>query len=173
METLTKSISQHASTLIAILIFAIVVLAVLLQRLSAKLKAVQSRWDALLQDSSGGSLQSLLEEHLVERRDLIGAHEVTRRRVDELESKMEGAKRHLGIVRYDAFEEVGGAQSFALALYDDRGDGVILTSLVGRADCRVYGKPLARGRSERTLSQEEQRAIDEAHRESPRPIIAP
>ncbi len=77
------------------------------------------------------------------------AHDETVARVDMLEEKMDGSKRHLGIVRYDAFDDVGGAQSFALALYDDRGDGVVVSSLVGRADCRVYGKPLRSGRSTR------------------------
>ena len=173
METVGKSISQHAPTLIAVLAASVFVLAVILFRLSVRLKAMQAKWNAILADSSGHTLETVLEEHFRERREHMQDTETIRERVSVLEEKMEGSKRHLGIVRYDAFEEVGGAQSFAFALYDDRGDGVILTSLVGRADCRVYGKPLSRGRSERTLSQEEQRAIDEAQRPSPRPFIAP
>lgn len=173
METVAKSISQHAPTLIAVLTVGVVVLALALFRVASRMKAMQAKWDAVLKESSGRNLEAILEEHFRERRELMKETDETRGRVDVLEEKMEGSKRHLGIVRYDAFEEVGGAQSFAFALYDDRGDGVILTSLVGRADCRVYGKPLTRGRSERTLSQEEQRAIDEAQRSSPRPFIAP
>lgn len=85
---------------------------------------------------------------------------------------MTGAKRHVGLVKYDAFEDVGGSQSFALALYDDKGDGALITSLVGRSDCRVYCKPLIGGKSERSLSQEEQRAIREAVQTGPKSIVS-
>jgi hypothetical protein len=173
MDNVTKSISQQAPLLILMLGVGVLVLAIVAFRLSAKVKAMQSRWEALLHEASGANIERLLEDHFHERRQLMTAHDETRRRVEVLEDKMDGSKRHLGVIRYDAFDEVGGAQSFALALYDDRGDGVVINSLVGRADCRVYGKALSRGRAERTLSQEEQRAIDEAQRTSPRPMIAP
>jgi hypothetical protein len=78
----------------------------------------------------------------------------------------------LGLVRYDAFEDVGGSQSFALAIYDENGDGAILTSIVGRADCRVYAKPLVKMQSERKLSQEEQRAINDARSDAPKSITS-
>ena len=84
-------------------------------------------------------------------------------RIAELENKMRRTKRHLGVVRYDAFEDVGGAQSFALALYDDEGDGAVLNSLVGRTDCRVYCKSLAGGKPDRSLSKEEESAVERAN----------
>lgn len=173
METLAKSISQHSPALIALLSLCVILLAAIIAWMWSRLKAMQAKWDMLLSEASGANVERMLEEHFDERRQLIASHDDTKRRVDILEQKMDGAKRHLGIVRYDAFEEVGGAQSFALALFDDRGDGVVVSSLVGRSDCRVYGKALTRGRSERTLSQEEQRAIEEAERVAPRPVIAP
>jgi hypothetical protein len=73
------------------------------------------------------------------------------------------AKRHCGIVRFDAFEDVGGEQSFSLALYDDRGDGAVLSSIVGRREHRVFGKPLTKGTSPYGLSAEETRAIESAY----------
>lgn len=77
------------------------------------------------------------------------------------------------MVRYDAFEEVRGNQSFAMALYDDQGNGVVLSGIVGRTDSRVYCKPLVNGRSERNLSQEEQRAIEEATASRVKSIVSP
>jgi hypothetical protein len=76
-----------------------------------------------------------------------------------LEEKVAGSKRHLGLVRYDAFDDVGGAQSFALAVCDDRGNGFLLNGIVGRSDCRVYCKALQNGGAERNLSPEESRAL--------------
>lgn len=113
----------------------------------------------------------MLEEHLYERRDTLEKLRSAEARIAQLENKMETSKRHLGLVRYDAFDDVGGTQSFALAIYDDLGDGAVITSLVGRADCRVYGKALNRGRSERSLSREEQLAIEDAASHQSRPIM--
>ena len=98
--------------------------------------------------------------------------ESLRARADDLEAKVRTSKRHLGVVKYDAFEDVGGQQSFALALYDDKGDGAVLTGIVGRADCRVYAKPLVGLAADRTLSQEEQRALKDARAESARSVVS-
>jgi hypothetical protein len=75
---------------------------------------------------------------------------------------IEGAVRHVGLVRYDAFEDVGGRLSFSCALLDAKGNGVVMTSINGRQDTRVYAKPIADGRSAYNLSIEEEEAIRQA-----------
>lgn len=139
---------------------------------TVKLNRFRTKWREVLTSDGGRSLEVLLQDHLRERLALQEELDRLRSEVNSLESRMRTAKRHVGLVRYDAFEDVGGSQSFALAVYDERGDGAVITSLVGRADCRVYCKALLNGRSERTLSQEEQRAIEEARREGPRTIVS-
>ena len=67
-----------------------------------------------------------------------------------------------GLVRYDAFEDIGGGQSFSAALLDEGGNGVVLTSIHGRGESRTYGKAVRGGTSEHTLSPEEQQAIAQA-----------
>jgi hypothetical protein len=78
------------------------------------------------------------------------------------EGLIEGAVRHVGLVRYDAFEDVGGRLSFSCALLDDHGTGVVVTSINGRQDTRVYAKPIAEGLSSYNLSVEEEEAIRQA-----------
>ena len=68
----------------------------------------------------------------------------------------------MGLVRYDAFEDVGGRLSFSCALLDEHGTGVVLTSINGRQDTRVYAKPVAGGTSSYNLSLEEEEAIRQA-----------
>jgi hypothetical protein len=86
------------------------------------------------------------------------------------ESMIEGAVRHVGLVRYDAFEDVGGRLSFSCALLDDVGNGVVVTSINGRQDTRVYAKPITEGRSQYNLSIEEEEAIRQAI-ETPREAV--
>jgi hypothetical protein len=85
-----------------------------------------------------------------------------RREVAALAASQEHTFRHLAVVRYDAFGDTGGALSWTMALVDDSGAGVVLTSIHGRAETRTYAKSVADWVSEQTLTPEEERALAEA-----------
>lgn len=72
--------------------------------------------------------------------------------------------RHVAVVRYDAFGDMGGRLSFSAALLDDGGDGVVLTSINGRSETRTYAKGVKAGASEHALSPEEEQAVSFARR---------
>jgi len=172
MDSLLKSLAANAPTaILALLALSIVLLAIVLS-LNSKVRRMSQRWHELFDGAKGDNIERLLYDHLRERMQLQEQIDALGNRVGVLEEKVAGAKRHLGLVKYDAFEDVGGSQSFAMALYDDRGDGALLTSLIGRSDCRVYAKPLIGGRSERSLSQEEQRAVQTAVETGPKSILS-
>jgi hypothetical protein len=76
--------------------------------------------------------------------------------------QIEGSVRRVGVMRYDAFEDVGGRLSFSCALLDEHGTGVVLTSINGRQETRVYAKPVTVGQSTYNLSREEEEAIRQA-----------
>lgn len=78
------------------------------------------------------------------------------------QTQIEGSVRNVALLRYDAFEDVGGRLSFSCALLDDRGSGVVLTSINGRQETRVYAKPVTQGTSSHNLSLEEEEAIRRA-----------
>ena len=69
------------------------------------------------------------------------------------------AMRHVAVVRYDAFGDMGGMLSFSAALFDDNGDGLVISSINGRSETRTYAKSLVGGQSDHTLSPEEKQAI--------------
>ena len=79
-----------------------------------------------------------------------------------LAERMQQTVQHVGVVRFDAFEDMGGRLSFSAALLDDRGDGVVITSINGRQDTRCYAKQVRGGNSIHNLSEEEEQAIREA-----------
>ena len=76
------------------------------------------------------------------------------------------ALRHVAVIRYDAFGDMGGRLSFTAALLDDAGDGLVVTSIHGRSEARTYAKGVKAGQSEQSLSPEEQQAIELAMRGS-------
>jgi hypothetical protein len=69
------------------------------------------------------------------------------------------ALRHVSVVRYDAFSDMGGRFSFSAALLDDAGDGLVITSIHARSETRTYLKGLERGDSDVALSPEELQAV--------------
>ena len=69
-----------------------------------------------------------------------------------------GALRHVSVVRYDAFEDVAGRQSFTAAILDDRGEGLVITALHARTESRTFLKGVGGSASDR-LSPEEERAV--------------
>jgi Protein of unknown function (DUF4446) len=70
-----------------------------------------------------------------------------------------GAVQRIGLVRYDAFEDMGGRLSFSAALLNASGDGMVITSINGRADTRCYAKLVTGATSAHNLSDEEAEAI--------------
>lgn len=79
-----------------------------------------------------------------------------------VDKRIDGAVAHSAIVRFDAFEDLGGQQSAAVALLDSARSGVVLSAIQGRDHARIYVKELERGRSTVALSPEEQAAVDRA-----------
>ena len=83
---------------------------------------------------------------------------------EAMEKRLLHSVQGMGIVRYDAFEDTGGDQSFSLALVDGRGDGIVVSGLYGRDATRVYAKPIENWRSPRSLAAEEEEALRRARR---------
>ena len=84
----------------------------------------------------------------------VGAGDLAALRAD-----LAQALKHVAVVRYDAFGDMGGRLSFSAAIIDDAGDGVVLSSIHARGESRTYAKGVVGGRSDATLTPEEQQAL--------------
>jgi len=115
---------------------------------------------ALAEEGDRGSLIQVLSR-LQQHESQIGGLQTQLEKVSAL---LPHVVQGLGVVRYSAFENVGGDQSFSLALVDANGNGVVVSGLQGREDSRVYAKPLVQWRSSYSLSPDEQRALADARR---------
>jgi hypothetical protein len=79
--------------------------------------------------------------------------------VQALRMEVADALRHLAVVRYDAFGDMGGHLSWSLALLDDGGNGVVLTSIHGRSEARTYSKSISSWSCDQAMSPEEEEAV--------------
>jgi hypothetical protein len=110
------------------------------------------------------------------REDLVNFAVTLQTRIDDLhravdevaaalvrvDKRVDGALTHTALVRYDAYEDVGGQQSASLAFLDASRSGIVVTAIQGRDYARIYVKELDRGRAPVSLSPEEQEAVERA-----------
>lgn len=90
----------------------------------------------------------------VERRSPVGEGDLAALRHDIAQ-----ALRHVAVVRYDAFGDMGGRLSFSAAIIDDAGDGLVVSSIHGRGESRTYAKGVVGGDADATLTPEERQAL--------------
>lgn len=155
---------MEASTLIAagagVLALAALVIAAVLWRSLRRLRAAQQ---VLLPDGASGSMvdrQASLQRaqaHL--ERGLADLESLVEHQAANTEASLRTALRFQGLVRYDAYRDMGGRQSWSIALIDESQTGSVITCLHARDHARVYLKEMVQGASEQRLSPEEERAV--------------
>jgi hypothetical protein len=116
----------------------------------------------VLPDGASTSLDQVLEQHAGKIEELARRLDALNKLHHELEEITHRTIQKVGVVRYNPFADAGGDQSFAIALLDSLGNGIVVSSLHSRSDTRVFAKPVQGGRSKYPLSDEEQDAIGRA-----------
>jgi hypothetical protein len=130
--------------------------------ISNRQREIQQRLDQIFTDEKGGDLSQPLEA-LAVRLDVNDERtERLRDDIDRLLAYLPHNVQAVGLVRFQAFSDYGGDQSFALALANATGDGVIISSIFARQGTRIYAKPLTAWASSYSLSFEEEEAIGQA-----------
>jgi hypothetical protein len=122
-------------------------------------RALRAYRDLVRDTDTGGSLHDRLvgsAEQAVRASERMGHIEAQFAGID---GRSRRSLQHIGLVRFNPFEDTGSDQSFAIALLDDARDGIVISSLHGRANTRVFAKPVANGASSHHLSDEESQAI--------------
>jgi hypothetical protein len=103
-----------------------------------------------------------LQEILSQFKDLKENLEKLSQELEKLKRESKFSIQKTGIVRFNPFSEIGGNQSFSIALLDGKNNGLVITSLYTRGGNRIYAKPIVEGKSEYLLSKEEKEAIEKA-----------
>lgn len=128
------------------------------------------KWKKKYYKMMGGKNFKTLEEMLTEYNhrvskilEDVGDILDRQKRVDE---KLDSTVQKVGVVRYNAFNDMGSDLSYSIALLDGRDDGVIISAIHGRDFCNTYAKPIEKGESTYKLTAEEILAMDRAKKEN-------
>jgi hypothetical protein len=131
--------------------------------LQRTVSGLQRTYAALLATPDGKDVGELLSMYVEQMRLAASKADQLTKASERVERQVQSSLQRVGLVRFNAYEGSGGEQSFAVALLDSDGDGIVLSSLHGRAEGRLYAKPVSRWDSTYTLSVEEREAIAQAH----------
>ena len=119
-------------------------------------------FDALAKKAQEGDVASALQAQLMGVEENRNRIDDTLAYVRRLRSQARNAVQGVGFLRYDAFDDIRGNQSYSLCLLDANENGLILTSIAGRTDSRGYAKPVQKGNCDLAMSEEEVKALDAA-----------
>ncbi len=124
------------------------------------------KWRKIFSGSDPDDIPNNLEdivEKIAQRLKLIDEdNDKTALSLEAISKQLNTATQHVGIIRYNGNGDDGGNLSFSAALLDAHQSGIIITSLHGRANSRIYAKIITNGTSEQTLSEEEREALIQA-----------
>ena len=154
MEQIIGIVDNYNIEIIVGLIIAFIVVLILYLIEQFRIGRITEKYNALVRDVNGLNLEDL--------DGVKGEMDSIEKKSVELESKLSYAIQKVGVVRYNAFADMGSELSYSFALLDENLNGIIITSLYGREHNTSYGKPIINGKSKYPLSVEEMQAIDRA-----------
>ena len=128
-----------------------------------RLTKTQKNIEMLFSGQGVENLQALLLSHTKEISDIDKEIQELFEISNKIHNLSQRSIHKVGIIRFNPFKDIGGDQSFALALLDGKDSGLVISSLHTREGTRIYAKPIAKGESEKyTLTEEEKTAIKNA-----------
>ncbi len=146
----------------AALLALFLVLAIWVITLQLRMNRLIHHYNRVLSDSEDGTLGDALQRYIERLDDVSGEVASLAQICQAVDTNVRRAIQRIGVVRFNPFADTGSDQSFAVALLDQNGTGIVFSSLFSRTSTRIFAKPVVDGKSTHVLTDEEQEAIDQA-----------
>lgn len=127
-----------------------------------RITKLMNRYEKFMKGKNAKNLSAAIEENFQQMDKLQQAYTSNEEKMDKTLHNLTSTFHKLGIVKYDAFKEMGGNLSFALCMLDDTNTGFILNTMHGRDSSYTYIKEITKGEAYATLGEEEKEALEKA-----------
>ena len=154
-----ESIQPWIGMATIVLVIAVLVYCVILH---IRLGSLKKKYDFFMQGDNGASLERKLSVEVSEIRDAAKGLESLLTEQAAIRNTQNNTIQKIGFIKYNAFENIGNDLSFALTLLDGNNNGICISSIYGRNESRIFSKPIVKGKSLVSLSQEELESLNEA-----------
>lgn len=138
------------------------VLFLLYVNVNVKYNHLKSIYQTFMRGKDGKSLEQSMMDGFADVESVLKFTKQNRQDIKEINKKLVNTYNKVGIVKYDAFNEMGGKLSFSLALLNEKDDGFIINAMHSREGCYTYIKEIIAGKSVIVLASEEKEALDMA-----------
>ncbi len=159
MENLLELIKTDNYLLISFIVNVILILVVLIN-IILLIKTKRNYISFMKKIGNGSNLDEMLKKYLADVKEIKKDNSEIKAYYTKLDSDLASCIQKIGLVRYNAFRDVGSDLSFAIALLDGNDTGVVLNGLYGSDSSNIYAKPIKQGKSAYQLSEEEKNAIE-------------
>ena len=157
-----KAIGIDPAIWLLLLLILIIVLFLFCINVNMKYTRLKNSYNVFMKGKDGKTLEDSFKERLAEVDTVVKVVKQNRQEIKEINRKLGHNFQKVGIVKYDAFNEMGGKLSFAIAMLDDNNNGWILNAMHSREGCYTYVKEILKGESFVELADEEAEALDKA-----------
>ena len=140
----------------------VLILIILLIVFIVQMSKLKKRYKIFMEGSTARSLEDTLIYRLEQVDELIEANASNERNIDTIFKNMQPCFQKIGLVKYDAFNEMGGKLSFSLCLLNELNSGFIINAMHSREGCYTYVKEIIDGNSIIQLAEEEKQALEQA-----------
>ena len=154
-----ESIQPWIGMATIVLVIAVLVYCVILH---IRLGSLKKKYDFFMQGDNGASLERKLSVEVSEIRDAAKGLESLLTEQAAIRNTQSNTIQKIGFIKYNAFENIGNDLSFALTLLDGNNNGICISRIYGRNESRIFSKPIVKGKSLVSLSQEELESLNEA-----------
>lgn len=154
-----ESIQPWIGMATIVLVIALLVYCIILH---IRLGSLKKKYDFFMQGDNGASLERKLSVEVSEIRDAAKGLETMLTEQAAIRNIQSNTIQKIGFIKYNAFENIGNDLSFALTLLDGNNNGICISSIYGRNESRIFSKPIVKGKSLVSLSQEELESLNEA-----------
>lgn len=161
MEALGIAGLDIAWLFIVIFLLLIVMVALLILQIT-KCNKLQKKYDKFMKGKDAKSLEQDIIALFEDNKFIKNESEKNRKDIKEIMRRQEYCYQKLGLIKYDAFNQMGGKLSFCLCLLNNKNNGFILNSVHSSDGCYVYTKEITKGECELSLGEEEQKALEMA-----------
>ena len=144
------------------LLLFVILLFLLYVNVTMKYNRLKSSYMTFMRGQDGKTLEESMKERFAEVDTILKVTKQNRSDIREINRRLEGNYQKLGIIKYDAFNEMGGKLSFALAMLDGKNNGWVINAMHSREGCYTYVKEIVKGESYVELAEEEAEALDKA-----------
>ena len=129
---------------------------------AAKMHSLKKAYNNFMTGKDAKNLEDTILKRLDQVEQLMESNEKNEKNINRIFSNMKYTFQKVGLVKYDAFNEMGGKLSFSLALLSQTNDGFIINAMHSREGCYIYMKEVDRGQTDVVLGNEEQEALEQA-----------